>query len=62
MYEEKPYAHKCLCCGVYVNFDRTYCISCEKTLFGNGGVGNGKAVETSGNITSDRDETRVEEE
>ncbi len=39
---EKPYAHKCLCCGVFVSFDRTYCIACEKTFFGNGGVTNGE--------------------
>lgn len=38
--------HKCLFCkSVWVNDDREYCNSCEKSLFGNGSIRNGDEEE-----------------
>ena len=39
-------SRKCLGgCGKYIGDDRVYCISCEKTLFGNGGLNNGEETQ-----------------
>lgn len=55
-------SHKCLGgCGKYIGDDRRYCTTCERNIFGNGGMKNGKEMETLGKHPDNGDEPRIEE-